>query len=197
MARELGFRVTGADASDGMLAKARAKDTDGLVQWDKQDAGALTYADGTFDVVYISRVLHHVDSPERVLAECFRVLRAPGALLVRWGSWEQTEGDVVHRFFPEIVELERPRIPVLAGLEGWLRDAGFSEVASEEFVQRTCETAAVRVRSIEEKGASGLTLISDEAYQRGLAALRQYAAEHPGDPWLLTDCVMLTSGYKV
>jgi SAM-dependent methyltransferase len=196
MAQELGFRTTGADSSEAMLAKARAKAPGGLVQWDLQDAGDLAYPDGAFDVVFMSHLLHHVDSPEHVVAECFRVLRAPGALLIRWGSLEQIDNDVAHRFFAEVREIDAARIPTLATLEGWLRDAGFADVASEEFVQRTFQTGAERLRSIEERGTSALTMITDEARERGLSKLRGYVAQHPDDPWLLTDRLTLTSGYR-
>ena len=80
MAERLGYRVTGADASEEMLAKGKEKDVAGLVKWDIQDAQRLTYPDNSFDLVFMSHLLHHVDSPSAVINECRRVLNAPGAL---------------------------------------------------------------------------------------------------------------------
>jgi len=34
------------------------------------------------------------------------------------------------------------------------------------------------------------------AFEEGLAALRAYAVEHPGDPWLREDTLRLTLGRK-
>ncbi|MES2124539.1 MAG: class I SAM-dependent methyltransferase [Gemmatimonadota bacterium] len=45
-------------------------------------AEGLEDADGSFDVVFSTVVLHFVPSPERYLAECRRVLRPDGALVV-------------------------------------------------------------------------------------------------------------------
>jgi SAM-dependent methyltransferase len=43
--------------------------------WERQDAEALTYGDGTFDVGIVSAGLHHCRSPHRALLELYRVAR--------------------------------------------------------------------------------------------------------------------------
>ena len=45
------------------------------------DAGALPFADGSFEIVSANMVLEHLDRPERVFAEVYRVL-APGGRFV-------------------------------------------------------------------------------------------------------------------
>jgi SAM-dependent methyltransferase len=45
-------------------------------------ADALPVADGSFELVLCTQVLEHVPEPDRVLAECFRVLVADGILAV-------------------------------------------------------------------------------------------------------------------
>ena len=82
MATQLHYHMIGADSSDEMLVKARGKDIDRVVEWDCQDAQDLTYDDASFDVVFMSHLLHHVDSPPRVLGECKRVLSASGVIVV-------------------------------------------------------------------------------------------------------------------
>ena len=59
MATQRNFRVTGADASEDMLAKASEKDVGNLVTWDRQEAEALSYSDSTFDVCFMSHLLRH------------------------------------------------------------------------------------------------------------------------------------------
>jgi ubiquinone/menaquinone biosynthesis C-methylase UbiE len=43
--------------------------------WERQDAEALTYEDGSFDVALVSAGLHHCRSPHRALLELYRVAR--------------------------------------------------------------------------------------------------------------------------
>lgn len=47
------------------------------------DGNCLPFADGVFDLVVCNSVLHHLEHPERVLAEMARVLRPAGAFLLR------------------------------------------------------------------------------------------------------------------
>jgi ubiquinone/menaquinone biosynthesis C-methylase UbiE len=46
------------------------------------DAEELPFADSTFDLVHSKDSLHHMESPERALAEYGRVLKAQGAALI-------------------------------------------------------------------------------------------------------------------
>ncbi len=148
MARRLGYAVTGADASAEMLAKALGKDVGGEVTWERQDAGCLTYPDACFDVVFLSHLLHHVSSPPAVIAECHRVLRPGGAVLVRYGAIEQIRCDVEHVLFPEVAAIDEARTPSVWGTEGWLRSAGFEGVASREIVQETYADGSAHLRAL-------------------------------------------------
>lgn len=86
---ELGARAsfTGCDVSTGMLAEAgrrwlqRLGPTPEMVV---QDGARTPFADGQFDIVTISAVLHHVPVAERpaVYAELGRVLKPGGRLYV-------------------------------------------------------------------------------------------------------------------
>ena len=69
-------RYTGVDLALGALALARRRAPD--ADWLRADALALPWADGSFDVVALSSVLHHLHDPVRALAEARRVLRPGG-----------------------------------------------------------------------------------------------------------------------
>lgn len=43
--------------------------------WSRQDAQALSFSDGSFDVVFVADGLHHCSSPHRALLEMYRVAR--------------------------------------------------------------------------------------------------------------------------
>lgn len=76
-------QVTGADLTPAMLDQARALQAQtGLrnIDWRQADVTALPFADGAFDLVICSAMLHHVSSPATVLGEMRRVC-APGGLI--------------------------------------------------------------------------------------------------------------------
>lgn len=195
IANQLGYCVTGADMSDEMLAKAKVKDINNLIQWDHQDAQSLTYDEESFDVIFISHLLHHVDSPVLVLKEARRVLVSLGVILIRYGAIEQIEHDVVHTFFPEALEIDKARTPSVLTVESWLKEAGFKEISSEEIKQQTYGTPAILLESIKNKNTSVLTLISENAYEKGLNELTEYIKNHTDDPWLLYDKLVFSVGY--
>ena len=73
-----GARIVGLDLSADLLAKARARLTGAPnVLLHRGDAEQMPYAASSFDAVYGSSVLHHLDL-DRALAEVFRVLRPGG-----------------------------------------------------------------------------------------------------------------------
>lgn len=197
MATRLQFHVTGADSSKEMLAKAKEKDTAGLVKWDCQDAECLTYPDTSFDVVLMSHLLHHVNSAPRVIRECKRILNVSGVILIRYGAIEQIQDDVEHTFFPEVLTLDEVRTPTVKMVEKWLRDAGFTDIISEEIVQRTYDTGIAHLNAARVKSTSVLSMISQEAFEKGIHDLAKYVENNPNDPWLLIDRLTLTVGYKV
>jgi SAM-dependent methyltransferase len=75
------------------------------------DAGALSFPPGSFGIVFMSHLLHHVESPPAVLRECHRVLGPSGVVLLRYGAIEQIKRDVEHTLFPEVMEIDEARTP--------------------------------------------------------------------------------------
>jgi len=196
IASRLQVQVTGADSSEAMLARAREKDSAGSVRWNCQNAEELTYPSGSFDVVFTSHLLHHMDAPIRVVRECWRVLNAPGVLLVRYGAIEQIVNDVEHVFFPEAVSIDEERTPAVGDVEQWLREVGFLDVESQEVVQQTYASAADRLAAVKARSTSVLTLIPEQAFDEGVRRLAEHIDGHPGEPWLLRDGMTLTWGRK-
>lgn len=196
LAEKLGFKVTGADLFKEMLEKAKEKDTNHIVTWEVQDAQSLTYPDNTFDCVFMSHLLHHCDDPDKVLRECYRVLKKPGVVLVRYGALEQIEHDAEHTFFPEALDIDKARIFSFSRMDACVKQAGFTKITSETITRRYYKTGFDFLKVETLKGDSVLTMISPAAFEKGIGKLREYVATHPNDPWLLDSGMTLTAGYK-
>ncbi len=196
MANRLGFDVTGADSSAEMLAKAKQKDSSSTVNWMLADANALTFPGGSFDLVFMSHLLHHVDSPLTVLKECHKVLIPSGVVLIRYGTMEQIQNDVEHTFFPQVIEVDEPRTPTRELTVKWLIDAGFVDISSDEVVQQTYQTGAEHLDAARAKSNSVLSMISEGSFQVGIHRLAEHVAKNPEDEWVLFDRMTLTFGHK-
>jgi phosphatidylethanolamine/phosphatidyl-N-methylethanolamine N-methyltransferase len=77
--------VTGIDLSEGMLAKARARveelDLPG-VSLERMDAGAMSFADDSFDTAVAAYVVTAVPDHRAVMNEMVRVVRPGGRILL-------------------------------------------------------------------------------------------------------------------
>jgi SAM-dependent methyltransferase len=107
-----GARVTGVDLSSTAIALARQNAEQAGVRADLRVANgeALPFADASFDVVYGHGVLQYTAEPERMVAECLRVLRPGGeAIFMVYNrlSWLNALSKVMK------VSLEHQDAPVL------------------------------------------------------------------------------------
>lgn len=112
-------RVVGTDFCADMLAHAPAKaERMGMaVEWEVQDAMALSYDDDSFDIASIAFGIRNVDDPVQALRSMARVVRPGGRVLVlEFGTplwWMRP----LFRFYSAVV------IPLVGGLVSGNRDA--------------------------------------------------------------------------
>jgi ubiquinone/menaquinone biosynthesis C-methylase UbiE len=112
----------GVDLSAEMIRQAARRI--GAARLAIADAAALPFADNSFDAVVSSSSLHHWQDPSRALAECARVVRPGGRLVIT--DWRR---DAL-TFWPLAAYFERHdpavhRVYTRAELESALRSAGF------------------------------------------------------------------------
>lgn len=115
------WRLLATDYDEDMLslAKIRLDRFGARARVEQADATALPYEPGSFDVVISLGVWHHVGSWEQALAECARVLRPRGRLLLVDLLADFFKGPLARMFPPE-------RTYTLNELRDQLAAAGFA-----------------------------------------------------------------------
>lgn len=117
---QLGAIVTGIDISEEMLAIAREKALEDkvAVTFKKMDVYNLDFPDSSFSAVFSMAAFEFIHEPQQAFAECMRVLKPGGKLLIgtinkesTWGRlYEQKaqENDSIFRFarFKTLKDLE-------------------------------------------------------------------------------------------
>jgi SAM-dependent methyltransferase len=197
-----GVAVTGLDPSDDMLAQARALDAEAGVSIDyvTATAEATGFADAAFDVVTAGQCWHWFDRP-RAAAECIRLLKPGGTLVIAHFDWLPLPGNVVEA--SEALMLEHNPDWIGAGGTGiyrrWLTDmavAGFEGLESFSFdvdVPYGHEAWRGRIRA---SAAIGASLPDDKVPVFDAAHAAMLATRFPDDPLAVPHRVFAAIGRK-
>ncbi|MDY6795051.1 MAG: methyltransferase domain-containing protein [Actinomycetota bacterium] len=126
-----GHEVVGIDISHRMVEVARGNNAYHNARFAVEDASAMPFPDGSFDICCISFALHDMPRPmrEAVLGEMSRVTTPGGAIVI---ADYELPGGPLHRFFVRFVTpfYENKYVPDYFSydLEGRLRDMGMEIV---------------------------------------------------------------------
>lgn len=100
----------GIDLNEEELKKA-IKEYGTIAEFKKMNAEKMDFPDNTFDIVSIASSLHHLERPEKVLKEMFRVVKPQGYLIIQemYSDLTQTEAQLAtsqaHHFCAKIDSL--------------------------------------------------------------------------------------------
>ncbi|HEY5634781.1 MAG TPA: class I SAM-dependent methyltransferase [Burkholderiaceae bacterium] len=134
-AATISARVTGVDVSEPFLAYARASVRNSRVAFERADAGALPFADATFDQSLSLLVISFLAQPSQAAGEMRRVTRPGGTVAAC--TWDAKGLELSSIFWQEAERLdpsagsraERPRHSNSQGqLEQLWRAAGLHDV---------------------------------------------------------------------
>lgn len=181
IARWFDLRVVAVDQSRGMLSQAIAKPPASLIAHVIGDAQRLPLRDARAGAVWISTVIHHVPDLSACAREVRRVLAPGGPLLIRSAFAGRLEGISFFRYFPEAERIAETFPSVEATVETFAA-AGFEFQSLQSVPQLTAPDLAGLCERVALRADTTLQGISDEAFERGLAALHRAAAETPPSP---------------
>jgi len=179
--------VLGVDPSLRMLARAHAKPRSRQVRYGAGRGEALPIADGGVDLVFISMAFHHFSDPDRVAAECRRVLRDGGTVFLRAGTRDRIDTYPYVPFFPESVPLLYDTLDACAQMHAVFEGAGFDTLRQDLLEQRIAATHSEYADKLEAGGDSVLARLDPADFQAGLARLRAHASRI--DPRPVTELI--------
>lgn len=155
------------DPSDQMLSRAKGRSE--KISFQIGAAEILEFPSGAFDLVFSVDVIHHVKDRPAYFREAHRVLCEGGRICtVTDSEWIIRHRRPLSVYFPETVAVEMGRYPRMAELRELMAQNGFGEICegNVEFAYQLDD-----IRAYREKAFSALHLISEEAFQRGIARM--------------------------
>ena len=175
LVEQTGCRGWGVDPDETMLDIARERTT--RMAFTAGSAEALGLPPASFDLVFSVDVIHNVGDLDAAFREAARVLRPNGKVATVTDSEAVIRARVpLTSHFPETAEVDLRRYPSVAAIQHSMADAGFVDLGEQtvEFPHELRTAAPYR-----DKVFSGLRLISDEAFQRGLRRMEDDLAKGP------------------
>ncbi len=142
-------------------------------------ATALPLAPATMDGAWLSTVIHHLPNLPAAARELRRVLRPGAPVLIRNAFPGRHHGIGLFRYWPEAIAA-LDTFPSITSVRAAFAAAGFSYVTLEPVRQVTAPSLAAIAATAQREAHTPLMLITDNAYQAGLARLRAAAATQHG-----------------
>ncbi len=175
--------VIGFDPSEKMLEEARKKTIQRGVVFKQGSGETLPVEDSSADMVFMSMVFHHLRDPRRTARECHRVLRAPGCVCLRNATVDAVETFAYLKFFPTVRSVIEEQLPTRDRVRSIFEEAGFHMLADRIVTQKNSADWASFAEKLSQRADSFLARISDDEFDAGIAALRDYARyADPGQP---------------
>ena len=163
--------MIGVDRSINMLAIARRRDAS--VSWIRGKAEALPLTSSAVHYATNQYSYPHTADKPALMREVFRVLRPGGRFVLQnVDPWSMRDW-ITYQYFPEAWSVDARDFLPIDSLTTMMRDAGFASIAvTTRVVPEPENLQAYFARVSGRHSMSQLTAISDDAYERGLARIR-------------------------
>jgi ubiquinone/menaquinone biosynthesis C-methylase UbiE len=184
LADTLEAEVVGIEPSDQMLMAAVAANTIPKVQYLKGSAETLPLPDKSFDLAWLSMVIHHVVDRSLCARELARVLRPEAVVLIRNTFRDQLAdgyGIPFYRFFPGALEVDRARLPSSNEVTAIFEGNGFVTIRLEQVNQVVERSLKAYLSRLRKGGISTLERLSEAQREEGFRRLAIAAESEIGE----------------
>jgi ubiquinone/menaquinone biosynthesis C-methylase UbiE len=172
LADRLGMFVIGVDPSLRMLREATRTVATPQVAYREGRAESIPADSSSAALIFMSNAIHHVKDLGPALEEMRRVLQPDGIVFLRNYTLENLESLRYLEFFPEAMQLSREMVWSRSTLVEQFSYGGFDELTQGTIRQEASPDRETYLRKIESRVYSDLALMSDEAFDRGIAKMR-------------------------
>ncbi|MGG7569160.1 class I SAM-dependent methyltransferase [Streptomyces sirii] len=173
-----GSSVLAVDASEPMLAEARRHHPHPAVRYVSGAAESVPAVDGTFDMAFLSRVIHHLPDRTRAARELARILRPEGVVIIRTTFRERLDA-VVYDYWPQLRSTDERRFPGEAELQADFATAGFAVQEVASFAQPVTASLREYHARLATRPQSKFASITPEQFHEGLQRLAIAAQAEP------------------
>ncbi len=173
LAAQLGVSVIGVDPSQQMLREAARETSSSHIEYREGSAESIPLDAHSATLIFMSNAIHHVKSLDKALREMHRVLQPHGIVFIRNYSLENLESLHYLHFFPEAMHISQDMIWPRSTLVEHFTDRGFAKLSQGTVHQEASTDFEAYIRKIESRVYSDLALIPDEAFDRGIARMKE------------------------
>jgi len=187
--------ICGLDPSIEMLRQAVEKDDGRAVNWINADGQLLPFRGITFDSIFMTLVIHHLEDKEKAIREVFLTLKRDGVCVVMTNSHSRIKGSYL-RVFPGLIEKDLARSPTIPAIRKMMKNAGFSKTHFYPVEHNEFSPRSEIIERVRNKYISTLTLYSDEEFERYFTVFRKRVEEDCGDEILRHTGFDFVKGFK-
>jgi ubiquinone/menaquinone biosynthesis C-methylase UbiE len=172
------YQVYGIEPSEGMISKARQKNSD--ITFQQATAEGIPSDDNFFDFVFMTDVIHHIPDIRKMFSEIHRILKPHGKVCIVTQSHRQIEARPIVQFFPGTVRVDKARYPDIDEVIAAAQFGHLPYLKQEIlFEGEVVELGVDFLELVRKKGYSMLHLLTEAEYQIGLSKLEEALQNGP------------------
>jgi ubiquinone/menaquinone biosynthesis C-methylase UbiE len=173
--------IVGVEPSDAMRREAVGKGPPPQVTLVGGNAERIPLKGGSCACAWLSTVLHHFSDLKACASELHRVIRRDGTVLIRNSFGDRLEGIHWLDYFPAGKQLAARRWPTVEATAQAFGSAGLEVEKLVSVPEITASDFRAYYDRIRVRASSTLNLISDDAFEAGLAKLERFASGQPSE----------------